>query len=211
MLAARTEHARAEQRAGSNPLGLIFPFPQGKYWRSSNFNRNVLKRAYHAARWRDTHRNGHWTWHSLRHVFCTTALFTWKLDATAVVATRHEIAARGYVAALADGDLGAMLPASARHTRAEPWARELTCRGPGRRYGRPLGPGPSVRGRASRGRGSHRRGSRPGPRRRCRPGRLRCSLGGRGSTGTPRGDPAAGRAAAGWPRPRMRSPVPWPR
>ena len=25
-----------------------------------------------------------WTWHSLRHVFCTTALFTWKLDATDV-------------------------------------------------------------------------------------------------------------------------------
>jgi flavin-dependent dehydrogenase len=28
--------------------------------------------------------NGAWTWHSLRHVFCTTALFTWKLDATDV-------------------------------------------------------------------------------------------------------------------------------
>lgn len=25
-----------------------------------------------------------WTWHRLRHVFCTTALFTWKLDATDV-------------------------------------------------------------------------------------------------------------------------------
>ena len=83
-LAARTGQARAEQHAGINPLGLIFPSPQGKYWRSSNFNRNVLKRAYHAARWRDTHGNGHWTWHSLRHVFCTTALFTWKLDATDV-------------------------------------------------------------------------------------------------------------------------------
>ena len=28
--------------------------------------------------------NSRWTWHSLRHVFCTTALFTWKLDATDV-------------------------------------------------------------------------------------------------------------------------------
>jgi hypothetical protein len=28
--------------------------------------------------------NGSWTWHSLRHVFCTTALFTWKLDVTDV-------------------------------------------------------------------------------------------------------------------------------
>ena len=83
-LAARTEQARAEQHAGTNPLGLVFPSPQGKYWRSSNFNRNVLKRAYHAAGWRDLAGNGHWTWHSLRHVFCTTALFTWKLDATDV-------------------------------------------------------------------------------------------------------------------------------
>jgi integrase len=83
-LAARIEQARAEQHAGTNPLGLIFPSPQQKYWRSSNFNRNVLKRAYHAARWRDPAGNGHWTWHSLRHVFCTTALFTWKLDATDV-------------------------------------------------------------------------------------------------------------------------------
>jgi len=83
-IAARTAQARAEQHTGTNPLGLIFPSPQGKYWRSSNFNRNVLKRAYHAARWRDTTGNGHWTWHSLRHVFCTTALFTWKLDATDV-------------------------------------------------------------------------------------------------------------------------------
>ena len=45
-LAARIEAARAEQEAGTNPLGLIFPSPRGKHWRSSNFNRNVLKRAY---------------------------------------------------------------------------------------------------------------------------------------------------------------------
>ena len=45
-LAARIEAARAEQDAGTNPLGLIFPSPRGKHWRSSNFNRNVLKRAY---------------------------------------------------------------------------------------------------------------------------------------------------------------------
>jgi integrase len=83
-LADRIEQARAEQRAGTNPLGLIFPSPTGKHWRSSNFNRNVLQRAYLAAGWRDEHGNGAWTWHSLRHVFCTTALFTWKLDATDV-------------------------------------------------------------------------------------------------------------------------------
>ena len=83
-LAARIEEARAEQGAGTNPLGLIFPSPKGKHWRSSNFNRNVLKRAYLAVGWRDGNGNGRWTWHSLRHVFCTTALFAWKLDPTDV-------------------------------------------------------------------------------------------------------------------------------
>ena len=83
-LAARIEEARAEQEAGTNPLGLIFPSPKGKHWRSSNFNRNVLQRAYLAIGWRDGDGSGRWTWHSLRHVFCTTALFTWKLDPTDV-------------------------------------------------------------------------------------------------------------------------------
>jgi integrase len=83
-LAARLEQARAEQQAGANPLGLMFPSPTGRYWRSSNFIRNVLKRAYLTAGWRDGGGRGEWTWHSLRHVFCTTALFTWKLDATDV-------------------------------------------------------------------------------------------------------------------------------
>ena len=83
-LAARIEQARAEQDAGVNPLGLIFPSPTGKHWRSSNFNRNVLQRAYLAIGWRDAEGSGRWTWHSLRHVFCTTALFTWKLDPTDV-------------------------------------------------------------------------------------------------------------------------------
>ena len=84
-LAARIEQARAGQEAGTNPLGLMFPSPRGTYWRSSNFARRVLAPAYLAAGWRDP-RGGDWTWHSLRHVFCTTALFTWKLDATDVSA-----------------------------------------------------------------------------------------------------------------------------
>jgi integrase len=83
-LAARIEQARAEEHAGTNPLGLIFPSPTGKTCRSSNFSRRALKHAYLAAGWRDADGNGTWTWHSLRHVFCTTALFTWKLDATDV-------------------------------------------------------------------------------------------------------------------------------
>jgi len=37
-----------------------------------------------SAGWRDAGGHGRWTWHSLRHVFCTTALFTWKLEAADV-------------------------------------------------------------------------------------------------------------------------------
>jgi integrase len=83
-LAVRTQTALAEQQAGLNPLGVLFPSPTGKYWRPSNFNRRVLAPAYRAAGWRDTCGSSPWTWHSLRHVFCTTALFTWRLDATDV-------------------------------------------------------------------------------------------------------------------------------
>jgi integrase len=83
-LAARIEQARTEQDSGINPRGLVFPSPHGKHWRSSNFNRNVLQRAYLQAGWRDAEGHGGWTWHSLRHVFCTTALFTWKLEVTDV-------------------------------------------------------------------------------------------------------------------------------
>ncbi|MGH3402149.1 MAG: tyrosine-type recombinase/integrase [Streptosporangiaceae bacterium] len=83
-LASRIDQARSDQETGSNPLGLIFPSPRGKHWRSSNFSRRALTCAYQAAGWRGAHGQGNWTWHSLRHVFCTTALFTWKLDVTDV-------------------------------------------------------------------------------------------------------------------------------
>src|SRR5271157_3588677 len=85
-ITARIPAARAEQKAGANPLGLMFPSPRGTYWRSSNFDRRVLAPAYRAAGWRDAGGNGTWTWHSLRHVLCTTALFTWKLNDTEVSA-----------------------------------------------------------------------------------------------------------------------------
>jgi len=83
-ITARITQARAEQDAGANPLGLMFPSPRGAYWRSSNFDRRVLAPAYLAAGWHDADGNGTWTWHSLRHVFCTTALSCWHLEPTDV-------------------------------------------------------------------------------------------------------------------------------
>jgi len=85
-IAVRIGAIHAEREAGVNPLGLMFPSPRGTYWRSSNFDRRVLATAYLAADWRDTDGNGKWTWHSLRHVLCSTALFTWKLAPTDVSA-----------------------------------------------------------------------------------------------------------------------------
>jgi integrase len=83
-VAARIAEVGQEQSAGHNPLGLMFPAPAGGYLRSSNFRRRVLRPAYLAAAWRDAAGSGEWTWHSLRHVFCTTALFDWKMDVTDV-------------------------------------------------------------------------------------------------------------------------------
>ena len=79
-IAARLQQVRAEQAAGANPLGLMFPSPRGTWWRSSNFDRRVLAPAYQAAAWRGPGGEGAWTWHSLRHVFCTTALSCWHLE-----------------------------------------------------------------------------------------------------------------------------------
>jgi integrase len=84
MLKARVAALRAETDAGTNPLGLMFPSPGGMHWRGSNFGRRVLAAAYRAAGWRDEEGNGEWTWHSLRHVFCVTALSAWKLEAADV-------------------------------------------------------------------------------------------------------------------------------
>jgi hypothetical protein len=51
-IADRIERARAEQQAETNPGGLIFPSPKGRYWRSSNFARRVLAPSYLGAGWR---------------------------------------------------------------------------------------------------------------------------------------------------------------
>jgi integrase len=83
-VAARLAEVAAEQASGRNPVGLMFPTPGGKHWRSSNFNRRVLKAAYLTTGWRSADGGSRWTWHSLRHVFCTTALNTWGMDVTDV-------------------------------------------------------------------------------------------------------------------------------
>jgi hypothetical protein len=83
-LATRLDHGRASQQDGASSAGLVFPSPRGAYWRSSNFARRVLAPAYLAAGWRGPGTTRAWTWHSLRHVFCTTALFTWGIDAADV-------------------------------------------------------------------------------------------------------------------------------
>jgi integrase len=83
-VAARIAAVGAEQDAGTNPLGLMFPAPAGGYWRSSNFRRRILESGYRAAGWRADDGSGRWTWHSLRHVFCTAALSDWRLDVTDV-------------------------------------------------------------------------------------------------------------------------------
>ena len=60
------------------------PCGDGKTSPSGLLPESCSARACLQAGWRDADGNGDWTWHSLRHVFCTTALFTWKLDPTDV-------------------------------------------------------------------------------------------------------------------------------
>lgn len=55
----------------------------------------MLAPAYLAAGWRDAAGEGAWTWHSLRDVFCTTALFTWKMDSLDVAHMVGHANARG--------------------------------------------------------------------------------------------------------------------
>ena len=62
----------------------MFPSPRARTGGPPTSTAASSGAAYLAAGWRDADGNGAWTWHSLRHVFCTTALFSWHLDATDV-------------------------------------------------------------------------------------------------------------------------------
>ena len=85
-IAARIQQARAEQDAGTNPPGCCSPPPAAPGGGPPTST---------AASWpppttwpagATPAATATWTWHSLRHVLCTTALFTWKLDPTDVSA-----------------------------------------------------------------------------------------------------------------------------
>jgi integrase len=101
--------------AGTNPLGLMVPSPRGRHWRSSNFGTRVLAPAYQAARWRDAGGNGEWTWHSLRHVFCVTALFTWHLEAHDVALLAGHASPRTTLDMYAGTTAGLLQPRPHRH------------------------------------------------------------------------------------------------
>ena len=83
-LAARLEQARAEQAAGRQPAGTGLPVPDGKALAVLQLQPQRPAARLPGRRVARRGGSGRWTWHSLRHVFCTTALFTWKLDATDV-------------------------------------------------------------------------------------------------------------------------------
>lgn len=76
----RVAEAEREQATAANPHGLLFPAPRGGRLYHSNFTNRVLASAYIAIGWRDEPHTENWTWHSLRHVFCTTALALWGLS-----------------------------------------------------------------------------------------------------------------------------------
>ncbi len=66
------------ERAGElkNLNDKLFPAPSGGYWWRSNFYRRVFAPAAHRAGWYPKGaKKPTWTWHSLRHVFCTYYLW----------------------------------------------------------------------------------------------------------------------------------------
>ena len=79
LLEQRIDEALQEQARGVNRNALMLPAPRGGYLNSSNFTTRIAGPAYRLSDWRDANGIGSWTWHSLRHTFCSTALDTWDL------------------------------------------------------------------------------------------------------------------------------------
>ncbi len=85
---AAAVRARVRQVAGQDPKGLMFPAPRGRQWVQRNFYARRFDPAAKAANWpmvKQTRRRRDgkpmkeqckaWTFHSLRHVFCTWLLW----------------------------------------------------------------------------------------------------------------------------------------
>lgn len=86
-LLQRAGEARRERELGTNPLALIFPARAGGHLHYASFHVSVLGPAYKAAGWRENlapGQRGTWTLHTLRHVFCTTAINDWGISVTDV-------------------------------------------------------------------------------------------------------------------------------
>ena len=84
--AARRPRRAGPRRAGRwrQPAGAGLPLPGGKALAVLQLQPQRPQARLPGGRVARRRGHGEWTWHSLRHVFCTTALFTWKLDATDV-------------------------------------------------------------------------------------------------------------------------------
>ncbi|MEZ0114684.1 site-specific recombinase XerD [Catenulispora sp. EB89] len=104
MLARRINEARTERDAGSNPNARLFPARGGKYMYACSFYSSIAEPAFAAAGWRTPESGSRWTWHTLRHVFCTTALVEWKLDLTDV----SKLAGHSTIRITADRYVGAV-------------------------------------------------------------------------------------------------------
>lgn len=91
-----------ERYAGHNRRGLLFPSPQGDWWWTGVFHRDLSEKAALTAGWKFTdemrphagttrlERRWELTWHSLRHTFCTSALEDWHLpDSTVSMLAGH--------------------------------------------------------------------------------------------------------------------------
>lgn len=80
----RIDEVQRELGAGINPRGLMFPGDRGGWVRRSHLNDRIVGPAYMKAGWRGDETDSEWTWHTLRHVFCTTALADWGFSLTLV-------------------------------------------------------------------------------------------------------------------------------
>lgn len=74
-LHAQVEEGKRPWHPGTFDAGLLFPAPKGGTWTQSNLSRRMLHPAEKAAEW-PTYADGEyrWSWHSLRHFFCSYLL-----------------------------------------------------------------------------------------------------------------------------------------